>query len=231
MILRDREFQLWFRFSSSGILVIEGDEADSEYSAVAATTYFAALFARSLQDNRVAIPLTFFCSHHAAPGNESEGASGMLQSLCAQLLSYFGDTLDLSFLEYVFTERIKHRNVRALCELLQRLIQAVGISRQVVIVCLLDSVSVLETQARVQELGIAVQALQQLVATLNSIPGSVILKIALAYPTSSNCGRQWFSPEMILTLDDEVIDDDLDDNMMAAELHNSSMGNYLVSYH
>lgn len=206
-VLQNPQFQTWFRSGSSSILVINGQQPETSWKSsagISAMTSFAALFIKSIQESKIAIPLVFFCGRHAIPDDPLEGAGGLLRSLITQLLDYYGDRLDLSFIDYTLSEKLKNLDMSSVCELFRGLLGAViSLGSQVAIVCLLDSVNLLETRARKSGLEIVIGAFQRLVQELDGLQNALLLKVILTYPDVSSTAWEWFPREAILNMNED----------------------------
>ena len=169
-------------------------------------TYAIGLLGRTLTATQAAVPLVCVCGKHASPDDPLEGAAGVFRLFVFQLLAYFGDSADLSLLDYNSIEAIKWGDVSHLRELFRSLIVSVVsvANTPSTIVCLVDGVSFLETTARKPGLEILVAFLQQLVLDINELGGLLVFKVLLTYPYMSSYAHDWFPPEAILTIGEEI---------------------------
>ena len=105
-LVQGSKFQSWFKVARSQTLVIDGMEENGVDSALSPLTFFCTLLSKTLSSMGIAEPLTFFCGQHATPADQFEGASGMIRSLCSQILLSHGESLNLAFLDFAALEAI-----------------------------------------------------------------------------------------------------------------------------
>jgi hypothetical protein len=205
-LLQNPRFQPWVKSGRCEILVVNGKDPRSQSATMSPLTYAIGLLGRTLAATQAAVPLACVCGRHASPDDPLEGAAGVLRLLAFQLLAYLGDSADLSLLDYNFIEAVKWGDVSHLRELFRSLIVSVVsvASSPCSIVCLVDGVSFLETTARKPGLEILIAFLQQLVLDINELGGILVFKVLLTYPYMSSYAHDWFPPEAILTMGEEL---------------------------
>ena len=208
-LLQNPRFQSWLQAGRCEILVVNGKDPRSQSATMSPLTYAIGLLGRTLIATQAAVPLICTCGRHASPDDPLEGAAGVLRLLVYQLLAYVGDSADLSLLDYNFIEAVKWGDISHLRELFRSLVVSVVsvASAPCTIVCLVDGVSFLETTARKTGLEILVAFLQQLVLDINELGGLLVFKVLLAYPYMSSYAHDWFPPEAILTMGEEISGD------------------------
>jgi hypothetical protein len=208
-LLQNTKFQSWLKTGRCEILVVNGKDPRSQSGAMSSLTYVIALLGRTLTSTQTAFPLVCICGRHASPDDPLEGAAGVLRLLVYQLLTYVGDSADLSLLDHTFLKAVESGDIRYLRELFRSLIVSVVsvASAPCTIVCLVDGVSFLETTARKPGLEILVAFLQQLVLDINELGGLLVFKVLLTYPYMSSYAHDWFPPEVILTMGEEISGD------------------------
>ena len=204
-LLQNPRFQSWLKAGRCEILVVNGKDPRSQSAIMSPLTYVVGLLGRTLTATQAAVPLICICGRHASPDDPLEGAAGVLRLLVFQLLTYVGDSADLSLLDYNFIEAVKWGDINHLRELFRSLIVSVVsvASAPRTIVCLMDGVSFLETTARKPGLEILIAFLQQLILDINELGGLLVFKVLLTYPYMSNYAHYWFPPEAILNMDEE----------------------------
>lgn len=210
-LTRHPRFHSWFRGARSDILVVNGKDAESQMTTMSALTYLVGKLGQTLLATNTAMLLMCICGQHAAPRNPLEGAEGVLRLLIYQLLSYLGDSADLTALDYNFIEAVRAGDVTHLLKLFQSLVFSVGFSSNgpCALVCLVEGVSFLETSARRPALEGLVATLQQLVLDVNAFGGYLVFKVLLTFPNVSRYAKEWFPPEAILNMSDEIDHDGL----------------------
>jgi hypothetical protein len=205
-LLQNTRFQSWLKAGKCEILVVNGKDPRSQSGTMSPLSYVVGLLGRTLTATKTAVPLVCVCGRHLSPDDPLEGAAGALRLLIYQLLTYVGDAADLSLLDHTFLRAVESGDIRYLCELFRSLIVSVvsGATAPCAIVCLVDGVNFLEATARKPGLEILIAFLQQLVLDINELGGLLIFKVLLAYPYTSSYARDWFPPETILTLSEEL---------------------------
>jgi hypothetical protein len=205
-LLQNPRFQSWLKSGRCEMLVVNGKDPRSQSATMSPLTYAIGLLGRTLTATQAAVPLICVCGKHASPDDPLEGAAGVLRLLVFQLLAYLGDSADLSLLDYNFIEAVKWGEISHLRELFRSLIVSVVsvASSPCSIVCLVDGVSFLETTARKPGLEVLVAFLQQLVLDINELGGLLVFKVLLTYPYMSSYAHDWFPPDAILTMGEEI---------------------------
>lgn len=205
-ILQHSRFQSWLQSGRCEILVVNGKDPQSESATISPLTYVVGLLARALTSTQTALPLVCICGSHASPDDPLEGAEGVLRLLIYQLLAYLGDHADLSLLDYNFIEAIKAGDIRYLRELFRSLLVSVvvTINEPCTIMCLVDGLSFLETDARKPKLETLIAFLQHLVLDITDLGGFLVFKVLLAYPYMSQYAQEWFPSEAILTMSEDA---------------------------
>lgn len=202
-IMQDNRFQDWLKSNRSTTLVVNGMESDGYDDVASSMTYFAGLLAQTLQRLGVALPLTFLCGQHAAPGDPLEATKGMMRALISQLLVAYGNTLDLSFINYQFLETVVvAQDISALCELFRGLMTSI---KRGAVFCILDGVSWFESSTRIHDLAVAMTFFQSLTEEIDSQGrSSLIFKILISSPGVSQYAQDWFPPNSILWMKEEI---------------------------
>ncbi|GAB7358210.1 hypothetical protein MBLNU230_g0362t1 [Neophaeotheca triangularis] len=205
-LFQHARFQSWLQSGRCEILVVNGKDPQSQSATMSPLTYVVGLLAQTLWSTQTAVPLVCISGRHASPDDPLDGAEGVLRLLIYQLLFYAGESLDLSPLDYNFIEAIEAGDIRYLRELFRLLVVSVvvTINKPCTIVCLVDGLSFLETDARRPKLEILVAFLQQLVLDITDLGGFLVFKVLLAYPYMSQYAQEWFLPEAILTMSEDA---------------------------
>lgn len=205
-LLHHARFQAWLKTGFCEILIVNGKDTQSVSATLSPLTYVIALLRQTLISTQTAIPLLCICGRHASPDDPLESAEGALRLLTHQLLLYLGDAADLAWLDWHSIEAIRSGNIQYLCELFRSLIVSLVMTtnQPCTVVCLIEGVSFLETSARLPGLEILVAFLQQLVLDINGLGGFLVFKVLLTYPYMSRYAQDWFPPEAILTMGEEV---------------------------
>lgn len=214
-LMQHPQFNSWVTSSHSAALVVNGREPRGTRGIMSPLTYFTALFSRTLSGVGTALPIVFICGRHAIPGDGLEGAQGMMRALISQILAHYGDNPDLSFLTYDYLEQVKAQEINHLCHLFRSLLTSIAASKAMTtypgsvtnsdaVFCLLDGVSFLETEARADELHIAIDCLRSATMEVDAFGGRFAFKVVLLYPTMSQYAQDWFPEESILTMREQV---------------------------
>jgi hypothetical protein len=183
------------------VLGINGREMDGNQDGLSSTTYFVCLLSRTLRNMRIALPLTHLCSQHATPGDPLEGTKGMMRALIWQVLVAYGDSLDLSFINHAFLQRVVQQDVMMLCELFRGLLTS---CEQATIFCLLDGISWFETATRIQDLTAAMSFLQHMTEEIDNRGGYLTFKLLLISPIVSEHALEWFPSDSIHSMQKEA---------------------------
>lgn len=205
-LLKHAKFQSWLKTGKCEILVVNGQDTQSDSATMSSMTYVVGMLVRTLISTQVAVPLLCICGRHASPGKPLEGAAGVLRLLIHQLLMYVGESADLSLIDQNFIEAVKAGDIQYLRELFRSLIVSVVVKSNgpCAIMCLVDGVSFLETTARRPGLEMLIAFLKQLVIDINGLGGFLIFKVLLTYPRMSHYAQKWFPSEAILTMSEEI---------------------------
>ena len=215
-LVQDSKFQSWFKVARSQTLVIDGMEENGVDSALSPLTFFCTLLSKSLSSMGIAESLTFFCGQHATPADQFEGASGMMRSLCSQILLSHGESLNLAFLDFAALQALSNHDIVALCRLFEALLERVG---QGVIFCMIDGVSWYETEARSKDMHIVMPFLQSLVEAIDENGNGLILKLLITSPILGQFARGWFPSCSRILMQTEIEGDgDFGEGRMMAEI-------------
>ena len=153
-VFQSARFKFWLQSQLPDILAVNGNFEDgvARYSA---TTLLCGMLIRSLQEQEATHVLHFFCGAHNSRRDSSAGPRGLIHSLIAQLLSI--QQFDVGFLQSrQWEEGIKANNVGVYCLLFFRLVEQLPSS---VIFCVIDGVSLLETEGWIEDLQLVLQTL------------------------------------------------------------------------
>ena len=158
-VLQSPRFKYWVQSLDADVLAVNGNLEDgtARYSAM---SLLSGILIQSLGQQQSARVLQFFCGAHSARNDPIGGPSGMIRSLVAQLLSL--QPLDVGFLDSVYwKEGLQTQNPVTLGRLFHRLLEQLS---DVVVFCIIDSISVFETDRWATELQSVLQALLDAVA-------------------------------------------------------------------
>lgn len=147
-------FKYWLQSQLSDILAVNGNLEDgmARYSS---TTLLCGMLIRSLREQETTHVLHFFCGAHNSRQDSSAGPRALVHSLIAQLLSI--QQFDVGFLRFgQWEEGIKANNVGTYCRLFSRLVEQLTSS---VVFCIIDGVSLLETEGWIEDLRLVLQTL------------------------------------------------------------------------
>ena len=188
-LLQDSKFQSWFKAAHSQTLVIDGMEDNGMDSALSPLTFLCTLLSKIVSEMRIAEPLTFFCGQHATPGDQFEGASGVMRSLCSQILISHGENLNLAFLDFATLQAISNHDMVALCRLFEALLERVG---RRTIFCMIDGISWYETEARSRDMHVVMPFLQSLIEAVEGSSHGLVFKLLVTSPILSQYTHEWF---------------------------------------
>lgn len=153
-VFQSARFKFWLQSQLPDILAVNGNMEDgmARYSS---TTLLCGLLIQSLREQKATHVLHFFCGAHNSRHDSSAGPRGLIHSLIAQLLSI--QQFDVGFLRFgQWQEGIKANNVGAYCRLFSRLVEQLPSS---VVFCIIDGVSLLETEDWIEDLQLVLQTL------------------------------------------------------------------------
>ena len=153
-VLQSARFKFWLQSQLPDVLAVNGNLEDgmARYSS---TTLLCGMLIRSLREQEATHVLHFFCGAHNSRHDSSSGPRGLIHSLIAQLLSI--QQFDVGFLRFgQWEEGIKANNIGAYCRLFSRLVEQLPSS---VVFCIIDGVSLLETEDWIEDLQLVLQTL------------------------------------------------------------------------
>jgi hypothetical protein len=153
-VLQSPRFKCWLQSQLPDVLSVNGNLEDgmARYSS---TTLLCGILIRSLREQEATHVLHFFCGAHNSGHESSAGPRGLIHSLIAQLLST--QQFDLSFLRFgKLEEGIKANNVGAYCRVFYKLVEQLQSS---VIFCIIDCVSLFETENWIEDLQLVLKTL------------------------------------------------------------------------
>jgi hypothetical protein len=207
-------FQNWLQANHSGILIISAMNEDVQIEqGITPLSCVCALLKRTLHRLPSCTSLNFYCGTHASPGDNLEGANGIIRSLTYQILQKYGNSLNLSFLDFQALQQIQNHDLQALCVLFRNLFGCIGTG---VFVCIIDEVSLYETDYRLPEMEFVMTFLNNLVTEIQaSSGGAIVLKILVTTSALSDCPKRWFPGALdVRMVDDDYVGENEDRNEM-----------------
>ncbi|KAH8435029.1 uncharacterized protein LDX57_012658 [Aspergillus melleus] len=211
-VMANELFQAWLRQAQSQVLVINSMTDDiQENEAITPLSCVCVLLGRTLRRLPSCAALTFYCGLHASPGDNLEGGNGIMRSLVYQVLQQYGDSLNLSFLNFQILQQIQGRDLATLCICFQRLLESVGTG---VVVCLIDETSWYETDSRSAEMEFVMRFLNNLVADVQASGGGFVFKVLVTASTVSQYSRIWFPGAWTILVEDDLVTDGQDSDEM-----------------
>lgn len=180
-LLQSPRFKSWLASDHSELLLVDGNSQRSAAQKTSAMTMLSAMLAKTLTESHddPVITLPFFCGFHTAPHDSLKGPQGILRGLLSLLLSrYDFDSCRLSDPDEVYY--LKHHDVDSLCRLFKALLGQ--LSRQVVIFCIIDGISLFETSDFRDDLCHEIEALGSLTRD-DSL--KAVLKLLITSPVRS----------------------------------------------
>ena len=216
-LIQDSEFQSWVKAGRSQTLVINGMESNGMDSTLSPLTFLCTLLSKVLSKMRIAEPLIFFCGQHATPGDQFEGAGGVMRSLCSQILITHGKYLDLAFLDFIALQAISNHDIVALCRLFNALLERVG---QTTVFCMIDGISWYETEARSRDMHTAMSFLQSLIEAVGRSSSGLVFKLLVTSPILSQFAHVWFpnGPRILMQSEAEGDGEFMGEHMAAEAL-------------
>ncbi|SMR53896.1 unnamed protein product [Zymoseptoria tritici ST99CH_3D1] len=186
-LMRDSRFQAWLQSPRSCVLAVNGMEHSGNHLC-SALTYCIALLRQALDQMQAnAIPSSFPRESHSMPGDPLEGTTGVLRSLCVQVLLAVPDP-NLLVLELLSRSKLKaleHFDLEALCELFRGLL--ILVSEKIghfVFSAMIDEVPHLEQDGHISQFRTALDFSFALNEEVQG--GSVTLKILLASQSAND---------------------------------------------
>ena len=146
-LLQQPRFQSWFQSPRSEALVVDGYEFGAEQE-LSSMSYFCAVLHQmvaAMPQVQQCVPLVFFCGQHQWSDDHLNGPCGLIRSLIYYILAAQGHRIDLSFVTYGSLELMRSFDFAALCTLLRDIVFSLS---RVTIICLIDSVSLFESEMR-----------------------------------------------------------------------------------
>ena len=197
-LMQEPAFQQWFRAMGSHILIVDGME--QEMDTISSLSYFCAMLHNNLSSLQVAIPLTFFCGLHAKPGENLEGAQGIMRSLIYQLLLLHLD-FDYSFRDYPFLEGIRNQSIVHLCRLFRNLLTSF---QSATVFCMIDGISEYEISSRLYDVNIMMGYFKDLVDETNREDSGINFKFLVTSSMACRLARVWFPFGRHLVMPDDA---------------------------
>lgn len=166
-IMRSHKLQKWITATESAALLINANHRGSTRQQP--TSFICAKLVDSMttsasNDNvhteeRICIPLAFFCGEHMGKDDPDAGPDGMMRSLLAQLLNAYRD-FDLRTVQRM--QHLNYDDVNDLCQIFDLLIAQ--LPSYFVVFCVLDVISIYEDDDGVcGEASVVVRALVDVV--------------------------------------------------------------------
>lgn len=197
-LMQEPVFQQWFKANGSQILVVEGMEV--EMGPTSSLSYLCAMLQQNLESLQIAVPLSFFCGWHASPGDNLEGASGIMRSLIYQVLGQ-GWNFDCSFINLAFLDQVRNFDISYLCLLFRNLLTSVT---SITIFCLIDGISWYDTSRRSGDVSTMMTYLRDLAEETNQADSGIDFKLLITSPKACPSASTWFSYETRLVIPDET---------------------------
>ncbi|KAL9119792.1 MAG: hypothetical protein Q9187_003655 [Circinaria calcarea] len=186
--------------SQSRALLINGNFDDP--NPTSSLSFLLAKISLTYSDAKDVIVLSYFCSLHADVFDPRANAIGMMISLVGQLLSYPGLDFDLTFMDEELCNLIERDDCKALCTVFLHLIAQ--LARLKLVFCFIDSISIYETDTRVEDTELVLSTLTNLV----SQDGGAIFNLLVTDPGRSLCASRYITEdEEVLEMDDSIDDD------------------------
>lgn len=199
-VMQEPAFQQWFKTSGSQTLVV--DSMEGEMGPTSHLSYLCAMLQQNLESLQVAVPLSFFCGWHASPGDNLEGASGIMRSLISQLLGQRWN-FDCSFINLAFLDQVRSHDISYLCLLFRNLLTSVT---STTIFCLIDGISWYDTSRRSGDVGTLMTYMRDLVEETNQADSAIDLKLLITMPKACPSQSMWFPYEPRIVMPDETGD-------------------------
>ena len=203
-LMQNSMFQQCFSTNESNMLIVDGMELSTDTFATSPMTFLVALLTQSLESLPDAVPITFFCRFRAKPGDELEGAQGMMRSLVSQLLLQNWD-FDCGFIDEDFLEHIYNYEISRLCGLFRNLLTSAPDITTVF--CIIDGISWFENASRRDDICMVMKNLVDLVDELRQesyVGTSVNLKILVTSPIASRSASEWCNSDFHLVMPQEA---------------------------
>lgn len=200
-LMQQPNFREWSKTDRSQMLVVDGMEMATTTSAKSSMTYFSALLTQALDTLPEAIPFTFLCGLHAVPGNDLEGAQGIMRCFLSQLLLQ-GWVFDFNFIDHNSLNRIRNYNLAELCKLFRNLLAFAP--DRTTIFCIIDGISRFENEGRCDDVCTVMTCLRQIVDELQREDSTMNLKILVTSPNASRSAKSWAYEEDILVMQSDV---------------------------
>jgi hypothetical protein len=164
-LTRRREFQDWIKDTSqSSAILVHGNLEPSTFGNITPLSYLCAQIVKEFSSKNGVLVLSYFCGFHNRPRDKNANAASILCQIIGQLLSHpiagLNDALDS--IDRHCIKKIKQRDVDTLCQVFKDLIRQLQ-SREVVVFCLIDSISFYEIKARQEDTQTVLTALTDIV--------------------------------------------------------------------
>lgn len=170
-MLRNEKFQAFMtEIRNSTSLLVNGRGDLSTADGISPFSVVVAEMARELDTRLTAgtpiFVLKYFCSEHnqARVRNRWSSPTGMLTDLIGQLVCQMldkGINIDLSFLSHSKWRKLDGLDVRTICSVFKRIVEQ--IPQGGVVLCVIDEISIYESQSLVNETDIVMSKLLRLV--------------------------------------------------------------------
>jgi hypothetical protein len=194
-LFENRVFREWLGRSGSARLLVHGDfRVPHDISPLSAICTILSFTFRSLGENTIG--LVFFCGQHQA-WNESQGASAMIRSLIAQLMTQFNFG-HVSPSQRFSLQDLDGDNIHILCDLFALLVQQLPPNTRVF--CLIDGISLYEKDIYLEEMSVAIMNMVKMVDQSLDRPGPTF-KLLITSPQATSQVRRVFDSEFAPLLD------------------------------
>lgn len=198
-VMQEPPFQQWFQSSGSHILVVGGLEV--EMDSISPLSYLCAMLQQNLESLQIAVPLSFFCGLHASPGDNLEGASGIMRSLIYQILLQQQWNFDCSFIDLAFLDQIRNYEISHLCILFRSLLTS---ATSTTIFCLIDGISWYDTSRRSGDVSTMMAYMRELVDETNQADSGIDFKLLVTSPQACPSATVWFPYEERIIIPDDT---------------------------
>jgi hypothetical protein len=209
VMVQSDEFRIWLAEDDSSRALLVNGHGDLETAETESPLSLAdAELVRAFEDTRPAFFVKYFCSLHTENIDPSRASSpvGIMVSLIGELLTQMMDCqmeVDVSFLSKNDLKKVENDDLDILCIVFRELV--LQLPPKALLVCVLDEVTLYETESLGRDIGAVMRRLCRLVVKSTE----VIFKLLVTCRGQSLEFQQYFQDTDILDLQEDVELDDL----------------------
>ncbi|MCJ1462582.1 hypothetical protein MMC07_001184 [Pseudocyphellaria aurata] len=201
-LLSNPRFHHWIGSKNSDVLLIDGNSELYAVSKCSPMSSLCTALISGLAQQKQAQITYFFCGAHSTFGDPLGGPAGLVKCLIAQLLAV--RDFDLGFMgSGQWDEQLQQDSLAALCRLFRELVAQFSDS---ILFCIIDGVSLLETERWRKKMQELLRSLTLLVGDENL---SVVFKLLVTSPGVSRIAKIVIPPPCCIQISEDEVEDEV----------------------